>query len=111
MTEYKLYAMRISPQSVEFASVARFSRITSDYILIYSESAVPNAVALKDEDATRLSVQDTRWLLDCNIAIVGEEIARQKPTIIQNISKRLEELEESLKQEQEKIERGEKADE
>lgn len=106
---YRLYAMKLSNTSIERAMGERFSRVTPEYVLVYTDSEKPeNAIQLEESEASLMTQADAQWLLDCNVALIAEEAARQKPEILRQLSDKVDELEEALKAEKRKLtEKGE----
>lgn len=101
---YRLYAMRMSDDSISKAVGERFNRITPDYVLIYTDGEKPdNSVLLKDADASRLTDGDQRWLLDCNMVVIAEEAKKHEAEFSQELSERIDALEKFLKAEKEKL--------
>lgn len=94
MNAYKLYAMPTNPKTVDGIGYQRFSRITAEYTLVYTDGDAPQPSAeLTDQDAGRLTEGDRNWLLACNTRLLVEEIERQKPEMLRRIGEKIEEFE------------------
>lgn len=104
---YKLYAMRTTNEAMEALQKAsgmgnspRFSRITANYMLIYTEDA--NIMAkvfpfikytiIGDKEVSRLSSEDRDWLTNCNFSIIAEEVEKNKDIILQNMTDAIDAL-------------------
>lgn len=107
---YRLYALPLSPENIALASKERFSRATPfpipGYVLIYSTSLVNNAVEITEEEVSRLSSGDSRWLFDCNVAIIAEEAKKHEAEVVKDLSFQLVALENELKKRKEELEKG-----
>ena len=101
---YKLYVTRTNNEIIRRAESERFTRITAEYTLIYSnnEKIMGNTLhgieytIIEGEDAKRLSAADKDWLTNCNFAIIAEEAIKNKELIIQNMAEALTALEEEM---------------
>ena len=107
---YRLYALPLTGDNIALAAAERFSRATPTpepgYVLIYTHSEPPRgAQEINEERTALLSQADIRWLFDSNAAIVAEEIEKNKPEVLKNLSARMETLEAELKRTKEKIDR------
>lgn len=99
MNKYRLYAMPTKPETIDGMAGQRFSRITTDYSLVYTDGEAPEGSAeLTEEHANRLSRGDESWLLGCNIELIREEIERQKPEMLRKIGEQIDRLEEVIKE-------------
>lgn len=97
MNRYRLYAMPTRPETIDGMGRQRFSRITPEYTLVYTDKDAPqHSAELTDEDAGRLTDGDRNWLLSCNTRLLAEEIERQKPEMLRRIGKKIEEFESIL---------------
>ena len=95
--KYRLFALPFSADSVKAATGERFSRISSGYVLIYTDGKSPEGSAEIDEgDISRLTRQDERWLFDCNTVIIAEETKAHETEILANVKERLDRLEDAL---------------
>ena len=105
---FRLCAIPTTAEGTAAIEGQRFSRITADYTLIYTadENLPEGSLELTEGDAGRLSDGDRRWLIDCNNALIAEEVARLKPKIVRRLSDLLDEIENNLK----KTEEGDGAD-
>lgn len=99
MRSFRLYAMPTKPETVDRIENQRFSRITPDYSLVYTDGEAPDGSAeLQESDAKRLTKADENWLLSCNLVLIKEEIARKKPEMLRMLGERLDSLETMLKE-------------
>ena len=99
---FRLCAKPTTAEATAEIEGKRFSRITPDYTLIYTdEDLSEDWLVLTEEDAGSLSQEDRRWLNDCNVALIAEEVARQKPKIVHRLADLLDEIERRLKQNEE----------
>ncbi len=102
---YRLYALSVDKNGMEQAAEQRFSRITPFYILVYVNGDAPEgAVEITQTETHRLSKQDERWLLDCNVVILAEAARKHEKDIAADMSRRLDRLEAALKHEMERME-------
>lgn len=109
--EYRLYALKVDRKSIEAAMRERFNRITPDYILVYTDGKQPeHSIIMEEDDSKRLNDADVRWLLDCNVVIIAEEMKRREPELSEKISERIDALEAALRAEKEKMMKEEKPD-
>lgn len=97
---FRLCAIPTTAEATAEVEGQRFSRITADYTLIYTDDdPIPESwVILEDGDAGRLTAEDRRWLNDCNAALIAEEAARQKPRIIRRLADLLDDIERNMAQ-------------
>lgn len=99
---FRLCATPTTAEATAMTEGKRFSRITPDYTLVYTDEEMPDGwLFLAEEDAESLSQEDRRWLNDCNVALIAEEVARQKPKIVHRLADLLDEIEKRLKQNEE----------
>lgn len=99
MNRYHLYAMPTKPETVDGMGHQRFSRITAEYTLVYTDGEAPQPSAeLTDEDAGRLTEGDRNWLLACNTRLLVEDIERQKPEMLRRLGEKIEEFETILQE-------------
>lgn len=104
---YKLYALEMKRETIELAGTERFSRVTPFYVLIYTAGDAPkDSIELSGSETKRLSDEDERWLLDCNIVILREETEKREPEIIKDLSDRVERLEAALAAKRKELEGG-----
>ena len=106
MIKYALYAVPPTKEGLEIAQKSRFSRVTKDYALIYSDSKVDGGKEITDKDLYRLTKADSKWLQDCNYAIIFEETKKKEKEISESLSDTINRLEESLKESKEDMENG-----
>lgn len=99
MNAYKLYAMPTKPETIDGMGYQRFSRVTPEYSLVYTDGEAPmGSVELSDGDARRLSEGDEVWLRGCNTQIIAEEIERQRPEILRKFSEYLDKIDATLRE-------------
>ncbi len=102
-TQYRLYANSISDNNVEFAGEQRFSLITPDYLLIYTTDKVKGWPEITDDNIYVLTERDRKWLFECNMELIAEEIAERGGRFGIDMEKAIEELENALKREKESL--------
>lgn len=108
--EYKLYAMDINEENIEYALSQRFSRITPSYILVYKRGNAPkSARRLREDEAGLLCVSDSRWLISCNLSILEEELCRSYEKRREDVEKMIDNFEKALKEEAGKLVKEENA--
>lgn len=105
--KYRLFALLYSLENVNFASTFRFSRVTPDYILIYTKKSrlnppVGKAAEIKETDLSLLNRMDEAWLFDCGVSLLADMAARQKEDGLERLSEMVNRLEEELESEAEK---------
>lgn len=96
--KYRLYATETNGRTLSALYKQRFSRITQNYTLIYTDGEQPEAsVEVAGDDLRRLSVADVEWLADCNVVLLMDktkeregEIAGRMEDMIQRFSLELE---------------------
>lgn len=99
MNRHRLYAMPTKPETVDGMGHQRFSRITPEYSLVYTDGEAPmGSVEMADEDAARLSKADERWLRSCNLVLIKEDLEQQMPEMVKKFTEKLDELESVLEQ-------------
>lgn len=104
MKTYKLYALPTS--EIEVAQKHRFARATVNYILIYSDEEVPNGKEITEENLFRLTATDTKWVQDCNFAIIFEETKKKENEISDSLSETINRLERILQEESQEESEG-----
>lgn len=108
---YRLYALPLTSENIGLAAKERFSRATPSpepgYVLIYSASVMPDAIEITENEVSRLSGGDSRWLFDCNTAIIAEEIKRHEEEVVKDMAFRMEALESELRKRKEELDRKE----
>lgn len=104
---YRLWALAYTQDAVEAATKQRFSRVGTEYVLIYAakKPRLPCAEVTEDE-VHRLTGAEMQWLTDCNTTLIFEETARQGTAIMQSMTDKIDALEKALKR-QKQIETGE----
>lgn len=95
--KYRLFALPFAIESAKAATGQRFSRISSGYVLIYTDGEAPhNSAEITEEEVGRLTKQDARWLYDCNVALLAEETKAHEKEILASVKEQLDKLEEAL---------------
>lgn len=111
MTAYRLYALPTTPAALDGMGPQRFSRVTPEYSLVYTDKEQPKgSVEMKEEDATRLSAADENWLLSCNLTLIKEEIERKKPELLRKLSEKIESMEAILAELSKEAKSGDEAE-
>lgn len=103
--EYRLFAAPVNPETIRKAADERFSRMTADYILIYrtrKPRALP-CVEVRGSDLNRLTERDRAWLKDSILVILTEAAARSRDETRERMNVLMDNLEEALREEQEKL--------
>lgn len=105
--KYRLFAMAYSLENVDFSAGFRFSRVTPEYILIYTKKArvkppVGRAAEVKEGDVALMNGMDRAWLLDCGASIFAELAAQRKGEDLKQLSDMVDRLEKELEIEAEK---------
>lgn len=82
---FKLYAFINNDNSISLAEKNRFSRITAQYVLVYTDDektiedkAKHSYIIIRENDTNRLSKGDKEWLTSCNLEIIFEEAAKNQ---------------------------------
>jgi len=108
--QYNLCAFNSTEESVEFATKQRFSRITSEYTLIYTDntniiddSVCQPYIIIKESETGCLTDEDRDWLLSCNIVIIAEEAVKHKELILNGMSDTIKKLEKALEAEKQNL--------
>lgn len=105
--KYRLFALPMSPEIFAIVEKQRFSRVSSRYALVYTDRRAPKgAVPVEEKDCARLSVEDQAWLSDCNALLIAESIREKETEIAQGMSRRLDLLENALKEEKKNLKEG-----
>lgn len=102
--KYRLFALPYHVENVEYASEFRFSRVTAEYILVYTQKTklnipVGRAAEVKENDISLLSKMDEAWLFDCGLSLFADIAASQKREDIVKLSEMVDRLEEELEAE------------
>lgn len=105
--KYKLYALPFSTEAFAMARSARFSRICADYLLIYASKKLENAVEIKGDDLNQLNGAESRWLFDCNMALLAEDASNRSGDILRDMRQKLDAIAAALEQERKKGSNGE----
>jgi hypothetical protein len=114
---FKLYAFINNDNSISLAEKNRFSRITAQYVLVYTDDektiedkAKHSYIIIRENDTNRLSKGDKEWLTSCNLEIIFEEAAKNQDVILQSMDETLKKLEQALEEEKIKLQsKGEEA--
>lgn len=98
----RLFAMLYSTENVDYAARFRFSRVTPDYILLYTDKArikppTGKAAEIKEDDLSELTAMDESWLFDCGITLLAERTAAHQEDGLKRFSDMVDRLEEELK--------------
>lgn len=97
---FRLYAAYPTQENVEAAAEGRFQRVTSRYILRYTEKKLGKPwMEVAGEDLKRLTKQDEEWLWDCGKALAAEILAKRKKESGQRMADLLDRLEQELRKE------------
>lgn len=105
MKKYRLFFMLSDRRNIQYASQNRFSRITLDYILVYTQKTrmkPPTGSSMEisaRDDLFRLTEKDREWVLDCARSVMYEDLMRNKADSLQNLSQMVDRLEEELEAE------------
>lgn len=100
--KYRLFAVLHTADNVDYASSFRFSRVTTDYILIFEQRKKLNppdgmyAELAKEEDLKKLSEQDRQWLDDCVRFIFFNIVANHSKNDVERLTNMVSRLEEEL---------------
>ena len=94
--KYRLYAMPVKNENIQDAQTERFSRITPEYVLIYTRHVKKDLPEITDKNIKVLSDSDRQWLSDCNMALIGEEVSRGSNEFVAEMSRKIAELEKAL---------------
>ena len=110
MKTYRLYAMPYTLETAQDAEKERFSRVTADYVLIYTAKRRKNCAEITEAEAHRLSKAERQWLFDCNTALLAEDAKKRSGDIMKNLSDMVDRLETALAAQKELEERRDRAD-
>ena len=92
--------MAADRETMDFAIKERFSRITPQYILVYTTKQPPQfSVAITPEDMNRLREGDRQWITDCLLAEAAALLKAREPELLTTLSTRVTALEQALRQE------------
>ena len=105
--KYRLFAMNYALENVDFASSFRFSRVTPEYILIYTQRKrlnppVGKSIEVKEDDISLLTKLDEAWLFDCGISLFADIATRQRKEDVDRLADMVNRLEEELEVESRK---------
>lgn len=103
---YTLKAMLTTDENVKAASAVRFSRIPSDYILLYTNEDIKGAMELPKEGFSMLTDADKAWLLDCVTLVAIEKGLASAEAIKRNNEEFMRNFEKELQAEAEKQREG-----
>lgn len=102
---HKLYAARVTPETVRKAEKERFARITSAYMLLYRRTKprdIPT-VEIKGQDLHRLTQEDRLWLADCLAVQMAEQVRKHTEDTRKRLNGLLDAWERELAKEQARI--------
>lgn len=102
-TQYRLYAHSVDDDSIRYAQNVRFGRITRDYVLVYVPAKLSGWPEITDENVEIITAKDRKWLFNCNMTLISEEMAKKSSDFGVDMSNAIEELEKALKAEKEKL--------
>ena len=106
MNQYQLYVMPTTGENIDIASGERFSRITLQYILIYSDKEQKaNAIPVNGVDLKRLTEADIQWVNDCLVMLFAEAIKKHPKDLKSSLENKIKALENALKAEAEKLQK------
>lgn len=96
--KYRLYILRYTKSIVEDLKMYRFTRITPDYALCYTEGKQPlKSAEITEEDLPNLSSDDRKWLKETNFSILREfvekhhaEIEKAEKAFVEEFKKQLD---------------------
>lgn len=105
--KYRLFALVYSLENVNYASSFRFTRVTPEYILVYTQRSrikppVGRVAEVKENDIALLSKMDEAWLFDCGISLFADFATRQKAEDTERLTEMINRLEEELEAESRK---------
>ena len=102
---WRVYAMRPTDENIKIALNERFHRITTKYILIYTDTKyIEDGIAeISQENVDALSKGDREWLDDCNMELLMEFQANHSETIQKAQVDFLKEFQTELEREQERL--------
>ena len=100
--------MPVNPDNIAAAQNERFARITPEYVLIYVKRKLNGVPEITDKNINVMSERDKRWLDDCNMALIGEEVVHGRNNFISEMSGKIEALERALVREKKAVERDER---
>lgn len=105
---YRLFAAPVSAETVRRAADERFSRITTEYILIYRRTKPKNlpCVEIKGADTARLTERDRAWLKDSILVLLAEAAAKAQEKSKERMNELIDNLEDALREEQERMNEG-----
>lgn len=103
----RLYALLYSLENVQYAASFRFSRVTPDYILLYTSKKrlkppTGKAMEIKQDEICELTGMDESWLIDCGVSLLAERAASHKSEGLERLSSMVEKLESELEKQLEK---------
>lgn len=100
-TRYRLYAHGVDADGVRYAENVRFGRITREYILVYVPIRISGWAEITDDTVKIISAEDKAWLLNCNMELIAEEMAKKTSEFGVDMKNAIAELEKALKAEKE----------
>ena len=104
LSDYRIYLMDTSQNTIQKLEDERFVRITTDYALSLSTSApVESAYEIDGSDYGRLSKKDIEWITDCVSEILIGELKDNETEVVDGLAERIKRLEEALETERKKV--------
>lgn len=102
--EFRLFALLLTTENINYAEAFRFCRINQDYILIYAQRSrmtppVGKAAKLGPAEVRMLPEAAKWWLIGCAAQMLTEAIDRDDATVAQRYSELLANLEKELEAE------------
>lgn len=101
--QYRLYANNVTDFNITIAEKNRFNRITADYLLVYTPDKMKNWPEITDDTVNILTDTDRKWLFECNMILISEEMAKEGSDFGVDMQRTIDELEKALKRERELI--------
>ena len=104
---YRLYANNVTDETVGIAESGRFSRITADYLLVYTKTKMKDWPEITDDNVSILTNADRKWLFECNMELIAEEMSKTENNFGVDMQRTIDELEKALNRERELIKNNE----
>lgn len=105
--KYRLYAARVTGETVALAEKERFVRITAGYMLLYRTTAPKKmqTVEIKGADLKRLTERDRLWLADCIAAALADGVKKNRADTQKRLNELLDAWERELEKERSRIDK------
>ena len=102
---WRVYAMRPTDDNIRTALNERFHRITTKYVLIYTDKKheEDDVAEISQENIDALSKDDRDWLDGCNLELLLKFKDEHKETVEQAQVDFLKEFQQELEREQERL--------